>query len=68
MSIEADRLREFFNHEVTDEAADRIDQMESYIDRLRVSLKSSAAMLSMLSKDHAVIEQIESIDKLVKGN
>lgn len=68
MSTEADHLREFFNHNVTDDAADKLDQMEAYIDRLEVSLKSSAAMLSMLSSELPVKQQIESINNLLKAN
>jgi hypothetical protein len=67
MSTEADQLREFFNHEVTDAAADKLDKMELYIDRLEVSIKSSAAMLSMLSNELPVRKQVESINNLLKG-
>lgn len=68
MSTEADQLREFFNHDVTDNAADKLDKMEAYIDRLEVYLKSSAIMLSMLSSELQVKQQIESINNLLKAN
>ena len=33
MSLHADNLREFFNHDVTDSAASEIDRLESEVDK-----------------------------------
>lgn len=59
MSINSDRLREFFNSDVTDAAADELDELEE-------KLAASEARVGVLEKDAAIGQLVRK--KLVSGN
>jgi hypothetical protein len=47
VSIYADNLREFFNHDVTDAAAAEIDSLEQEIDRLTLIINRCKTVMAV---------------------
>jgi hypothetical protein len=75
MSIYADNLREFFNHNVTDDAANEIERLEAALikeENQRDALLKSLSLMAILCRlkygnlDADVYAEIEKSEQLIK--